>query len=546
MMAYKRAKMVAAHMKFQYGPEDWLLSNPSMSLFAEIGYPRCANHTSEIVDVQPQSNPTLGSRMEFVIPKSGDLLGEIDLVVSLPNNSHSPNDNQLGSQYVDGLGYALVEKVVFSVGSNTIEEIPGEWLFIENELMTPTNIRNATRKMVDYQGREGSMATYATEDSTSAEATHKAFEASRWSHQAQASGEMPFGGLTDVMQNGKSVKAAAPVLADGATLGKLLHVPLRFYFTKHPSTYLRVAALSSANDVRVSVVLRSYKEILRIKHSTTNTAPPNLTLALRCHFVHVTAPEQQAIMEKEHVHIMHTIQHMSNVFALQPGTDKYEDIKLSFLHPVKQLYFILRHHGTSTTANGSDPKSNTEEGPNNGELRSYFKLLGGVKDIEGRETTDGDFAFRGWQLKLNGQDMHTGLDYVERDYIKNKLMPRLHSQDEHSAAAVEQLREATANAIDSIKAMNLNNASDLTALAGVQADLSEAVGVKSPEVYVVPLSMDPENINPSGHINFSKVTHATLRVYYSSTSTSKVTCDIFAQGYNWLTIKNGRAQLTFA
>ena len=78
------------------------------------------------------------------------------------------------------------------------------------------------------------------------------------------------------------------------------------------------------------------------------------------------------------------------------------------------------------------------------------------------------------------------------------------------------------------------------------------------------LSLNPEGSNPSGAVNFSKVSHAKLTLHLdipdSTNTTSPMSTtmqaagmggndfrvDVYALYYNWLQIKDGRALLSFA
>ena len=95
----------------------------------------------------------------------------------------------------------------------------------------------------------------------------------------------------------------------------------------------------------------------------------------------------------------------------------------------------------------------------------------------------------------------------------------------------------------------------------------------SSNIFVYPFSLNPEAHQPSGAVNFSKVSHATLDIHlaepvgdpaqfaaagtandlqvYGSDSASgnakgEWQVDVYALYYNWLQIKDGRALLSFA
>ena len=70
------------------------------------------------------------------------------------------------------------------------------------------------------------------------------------------------------------------------------------------------------------------------------------------------------------------------------------------------------------------------------------------------------------------------------------------------------------------------------------------------QIYVFPFALNPEGANPSGAVNFSKVSHAKLELKFATSKNSTASweprVDVYAMYYNWLQIKDGRALLSFA
>ena len=135
-----------------------------------------------------------------------------------------------------------------------------------------------------------------------------------------------------------------------------------------------------------------------------------------------------------------------------------------------------------------------------------------------------------FQLKLNGQSRHLDGQGISRDYLMNRLMPMI-----HSAAREDFLQIAQHSSLEEF----------LT--------LSELMDRK--EIYVYPFALNPEGANPSGSVNFSKVSHAKLEIGVegwadlptaSATVTDDYVVDVYGVYFNWLAIKDGRALTSFA
>ena len=70
--------------------------------------------------------------------------------------------------------------------------------------------------------------------------------------------------------------------------------------------------------------------------------------------------------------------------------------------------------------------------------------------------------------------------------------------------------------------------------------------------YVYPFALNPEGANPSGAVNFSKVSHAKLKIHFDAIAHSTLPADkeeyvvdVYGVYFNWLQIKDGRALTSF-
>ena len=132
-------------LQINQGPQDALLYDNTRSYFTNVGYVRTSNFQMELRDVQPVSQAQFGSRVDYVIPKSADLLGPIDLIVDL-NPAEAVTGTTAAiignySAWVESLGYAMIEEMSFMIGSHTVEKITGDQMNIMNELMKGDNQR---------------------------------------------------------------------------------------------------------------------------------------------------------------------------------------------------------------------------------------------------------------------------------------------------------------------------------------------------------------------------------------------------------------------
>jgi len=551
-------------LQINQGPQDALLYDNTRSYFTNVGYVRTSNFQTELRDVDPQNSATLGSTVQFVIPKAADLLGPVDLRLKFTTAdalTGSPGAN--GSKFagwVEALGCAMIDKIVFSVGSHDIETITGDQLYITNELMRGDEHRFAKNTILKT-GRPLLIADTGNSSNATYDVT---FDADESEH-----------------HGGRIIAARVGTATSYTPEGRELIVPLGLFFTKHPSQYFPLAAIAGCNDVRISVKLRTLNELLILKTSQVvangvtddsgaNTAFGALPTAsnaaigiatgeckLRCHYVHVTGPEASLLMNKEHVRLLklwqnHNVTRSIKGKAAAPEKKILFDFELPFLHPVQELIIVIRK--VSEMSNSLEVSANTTSQDYGARNKNYFAFHGGGKDpnmeSQGnmtfesgntRSAAESYLSVADFKLTLNGQERHpslasTGLD---RNYLMNRLMPMMHS---NTSTTFTDIGETSANKVyGGGSPTSPYPSQDLKAL-GEMLDRKE--------IYVYPFALNPEGANPSGAVNFSKVSHAKLTIEGKAFATAdaevEYRCDVWGVNFNWLQIKDGRALTSFA
>lgn len=570
---------------FNNGTEDALLLDGSRSVLTYGGYVRVADHAIEYKDVDSHITPNLGNTLEFIIPKAADLLGCCDLMLEFAQPTHTPGANTYAA-WVESIGFAMIDKIEFTVGSHIVETLSGDHLNIMNELMKRPE-QKLGNKLI---GKTGDSAVKLMLNATTGNTT--------------AAADLAHGRL--ITFNGDILP------------GKKLIVPLGLFFTKHPSLYFPIGAIAGVNEVRISVKLRQSEDLIVMGptdfaiasgHVDKDDNPSGAAVyptwtgsaiksaRLRCHFAHVTGPEATRLISQEHVRLLRQWQdgggaHNFSVLHAAPtfdasytaaminsakpvsgGANFTLDINLSFLHPVQELIITIRKRSEMSTSktsstnalkdreqharvknrfayhgSGRDPnvesadrmfKSNfiTATGAN-GDIQ--FDANAGEHPIELNSSAPGHHTsfldVQSFKLLLNGQDKHPSLaaDGLDKEYLMERLMPMLHSSTD---ATSEMVGDAT----------SLGEAT-----SDVLKKLHELQGRK--EIYVYPFCLNPEGSNPSGHVNFSKVSHAKLTIKGKAYSTAAATADltedyqvdVYGISFNWAQIKDGRALVAFA
>lgn len=560
-------------LQINQGPQDALLYDNTRSYFTNVGYVRTSNFQMELRDVDPQNTATLGSTVQFVIPKAADLLGPVDLMVDFTKAAPLAMTDMAESKsawvgWVEALGFAMIDKIVFSVGSHDVETITGDQLYITNELMRGDEHR-FSKSQILKTGRP-----LVRVDANNTSTTQDLWNA-MWDPDTDSenSGRL-IAGQYDQWDSTDTDNTDTAIQYDG----KKLIIPLGLFFTKHPSQYFPLAAIAGCNDVRISIKFRTLNELLVIKtsqtvasSSVTGAAPagftgtlPDVNIAtgkcrLRCHYVHVTGPEASLLMNKEHVRLLKLWQNHNVTQSIVSKTtfsaDEKQvlfDFELPFLHPVQELIIVIRK--TSEMSSSTDPAATTAQYDKKARCKNYFAFHGGGRDpnIESQRYSckeansldvESFLKIDNFKLTLNGQERHPSLasNGIDRKYLMDRLMPMMHSNTSSIFGTAAKQSYFGGKSHYSTANSWPHHEDDLRAL-GEMLDRKE--------IYVYPFALNPEGANPSGAVNFSKVSHAKLRIegqaHATGSRTEEYRCDVWGVHFNWLQIKDGRALTSFA
>lgn len=115
-----------------YGAQDvYLTGNPQITFF-KVVYRRHTNFSMECIEVNLNGNPDFGRTSTVTITRNGDLITQIYLLVRLPAVVPSSADSKFA--WVRKLGHALIRSVEVEIGGSRIDRQYGTWLQIWWEL----------------------------------------------------------------------------------------------------------------------------------------------------------------------------------------------------------------------------------------------------------------------------------------------------------------------------------------------------------------------------------------------------------------------------
>ncbi len=275
-------------------------------------------------------------------------------------------------------------------------------------------------------------------------------------------------------------------------VGGKMYLPLIFFFNRNPGLALPLIALQY-HEVRMDFDLSSEFSLYT----------DNSTFKVWANYIYLDTEERRRFAQKGHEYLIEQVQHTGSDAMAAAGSTK--QIRLSYNHPVKELIFCA-DQGSVSRANlwnftSSTQAVTTDPGAQLAVTTSSVvpTSLSGAPQLKVTQavapwTEEADGPIETFKLVLNGQDR-----FKEQDgkYF-NSVQPFQH----HSGSPV-------------------------------------------PGVYAYSFALKPEEHQPTGTCNFSRIDNAqvAIKTKYGATATN---LNMFAVNYNVLRIQSGMGGLAFS
>ena len=279
-----------------------------------------------------------------------------------------------------------------------------------------------------------------------------------------------------------------------AGTGKTVYLPLIFFFNRNPGLYLPLIALQY-HEVRIDFDLSS--------EFTTylNTD----TFKVWANYIYLDTEERRRFAQKGHEYLIEQVQHTGTDTVTSDGT---KQVRLSYNHPVKELVWCFSNTSSKNSLwNFSNASVDTnvvlESNPDSIELSNAFvsPAASGAPLLQvGQGGGDSRFVeevvgpLNTFKLILNGQDR-----FKEQ---RGKYFNQVQSFNHHS-------------------------------------------GCPMPGVYSYSFALKPEEHQPTGTCNFSRIDNAQVQVVQHP-SGHATSMHMFATNYNVLRIQSGMGGLAFS
>ena len=538
-----------------YGAQDvYLTGNPQIT-FWKVSYKRHTNFAMESIEQTFNGQADFGRRVTCTISRNGDLAYRTYLQVTLPEINQSMKNSATGSavyaRWLDFPGEQLISQVEVEIGGQRIDRQYGDWMHIWNNLTLPVD---QTR---GYYGMVGNTTelTFITDPS--------------------------FNDVDGPCQSSAPRQVCAPRNALPETT---LYVPFQFWYCRNPGLALPLIALQY-HEVKINLDIRPIDECLwavgSLAHANCSTIGGRVTAAynqslvaasLYVDYVFLDTDERRRMAQNPHEYLIEQLQFTGDE-SVGSSSNK---IKLNFNHPVKELIWIVQpdqnvDYCSSLDCDqllyrllGAQPFNYTDAvdalpnaihafgGPD--AIDNYIDASGLFYDA-GAADADPTSSEQWWNAAPHSTP------YNQPNFGGPNPYDAGHNYQTSSVsdAGTFVLSETSLpmhcwgqNPVVTAK-LQLNGQDRFSEREGTYFDLVQPYQhhTRTPDtgINVYSFALRPEEHQPSGSCNFSRIDNATLQLVLSNatvegTKTAKVR--VYATNYNVLRIMSGMGGLAYS
>ena len=534
-----------------YGAQDVFLTGTPEITFWKVSYRRHTNFAMESIEQTFSGQADFGRRVTCTISRNGDLCYRTYLQVTLPeiNQDMKPSTGSpdgVYARWLDFPGEQLIAQVEVEIGGQRIDRQYGDWMHIWNQLTMSSEQQRGYYKMIGHT----TQLVYITDPSF-----------------ADISGPCA--------ASGGPSQVCAPRKALPETT---LYIPLLFWFCRNPGLALPLIALQY-HEVKINIDFRPIGECLwavktlnSVTTGTVSAIPAYqqslIAASLYVDYIFLDTDERRKMAQNPHEYLIEQLQFTGDESVGSSSTK----IKLNFNHPCKELIWVVQ------------PDANVDYCASLDSSSVLFRTLGAqpfnytdaidalpnaIQAFGGPVETSGSNGF----INASGLfQMPGAVDVAASNGTSSDWNGATSAYTPFQAASTEGITGSSVsdagtfvlaetaldmhcwgeNPVVTAK-LQLNGQDRFSEREGSFFDVVQPFQhhTRAPDtgINVYSFALRPEEHQPSGTCNFSRIDNAVLQLVLSSgavagTNTAKVR--VYAVNYNVLRVMSGMAGVAYS
>ena len=519
-----------------YGAQDIYISGNPQITFWKVLYKRHTNFAVESIEVTFNGQADFNKRVTAIINRNADLMYKTYIQVVLPqitlsttaaNSSLGVTSISQGFRWLNFIGHRLIKQVEIEIGGQRIDRQYGDWMQIWTQLSTEAGTVRALESLIGN--------------------THDLVLLKR------ATGI----GLDATCTSSETTVSCIP---RAGTPAKTLYIPLQFWFCRNPGLAIPLIALQY-HEVRINVDFETWQNCQYAERSIGSPLqPPAQSLAaasLYVDYVYLDTEERRRFAQQSHEYLIEQVQYT----GAESITSSSNKIQLNFNHPVKELQWVVQRDSFVdcsapfwvATVGGPQPFNYSDDFSTDGMIVSLLSQAQNFGQATAFATSDGSAtpditAALGQAVTQNsslyGADSVDAAGNMEFESGVNYLLAKV--------ILDSGIRCEGKNPIEVAK-LQLNGQDRFTEREGSYFDkvqpFQHHTRTPSTGINVYSFALRPEEHQPSGTCNFSRIDKATLQLTVSiNTVTGQRTAQVrvYALNYNVLRVMSGMGGLAYS
>ena len=438
-----------------YGAQDvYLTGNPQITFF-KVVYRRHTNFSMESIENVLNGTNDFGGRVCCTVSRNGDLINRIYIEHDATFTREAAADFK-DVQLVEHYGHSLIKECKLEIGGQEIDKHTSLWNRVYSDLteFNPTGYFGGSK--------------WTSPVALPMQNTGTLYQLMSGNGHGLSSGtvtaedEIGAGGAT---VNGFIYTAGATYVEEvsAAVIGKIevpkIFIPLNFWFCRNPGSSLPLIALQY-HEVKLYITYENISNLCRsadkphteVKYALYNSSDISHTMntSIWVDYIYLDTDERRRFAQVSHEYLIEQLQ--INEFTINNTS---HTCKLHFNHPVKELIWTTLNIGSR--GRGQSPITEMTHGPVS------------VDNMDGN-----------WKLNLNGHDR-----FAMRD---SKYFTRTQIWQHHTGFGAQKV------------------------LAPKRGELLAERTTKqcSDGIAVYSFALKPEEIQPTGTCNFSRIDKSEL------------------------------------
>ena len=506
-----------------YGAQDIYISGNPQITFWKILYKRHTNFAVESIEVTFNGQADFNKRVTAVINRNADLMYKTYVQVVLPAIALTNKD---GFRWLNYIGHRLLKQVEIEIGGQRIDRQYGDWMQIWTQLSTDAGNIKVLDSML---GNTHDLVLMKRSTGMALDTTCSASE------------------------------TTISCIPRAGTPAKTLYIPLQFWFCRNPGVAIPLIALQY-HEVRINVDFDTWQNCQYYEIVTgvpSALAAQSLAAAsIYVDYVYLDTEERRRFAQQSHEYLIEQVQ-FTGAESITSSSNK---IQLNFNHPVKELQWVVQRDSfvdCSTapwlaSVGGAQPFNYSDDFSTDGIITSLLaQSNGGSLNSVGTNSTAGASG----ATALLGQASTEPSSLVGANTFDVAGSAEFEAGVNYLLAKVildSGVRCEGKNPVEVAK-LQLNGQDRFTEREGAYFDKVQPYQhhSRSPStgINVYSFALRPEEHQPSGTCNFSRIDKATLQLTVSLntvTGTRTAQVRVYALNYNVLRVMSGMGGLAYS